>query len=316
MTESKIDWTEHGQCWAATGWIDKGCLSPKEIWAKWGSRINCVNGGHEFGTTETPEHWQMCIQMKKVTYRRAMHMIFPLGLNYCKPQYKADSPAKQFKCQQVYCEKEGIEYQSFGEYKMSKQELAHESKRASHRLVDDIKDGMDYHDAWDEHPYTMMHSYRAAMEAVRMFHPEITHGFYELKDFNREPITDWSKSIVLHGAAGIGKTQYALAHFKSALMVSNRQDLGKFNKKKHDGIVFDDMSFNGNEEWTREEQLHLVENELPKTFNIKFGHATIPGGTKKIFTTNMQNIFIIGDAAIDRRMRWIMNLTDLRISTN
>ncbi len=311
MKETK--WTDQGKCWAITGWVEKGCLSPKEVWDKWGSRINCVSGGHEFGTKTKAEHWQMCIQMKNNIFRREMQKIFPVKLNYCMPQYEAKDVQKQFECQQVYCEKEGIEYQSFGEYKMSRKEKEDIAKSARKRLFDDIEQGMDYEECWENHRDTMPHYWRAAKEAIRVFNPEITTGFYELKDFNREPITDWSKSIVLHGTAGIGKTQYALAHFKAPLLVSDREDLGKFNKKKHDSIVFDDMSFT---DWTRDEQVFLVENELPKTFNIKFGSARIPGRTKKIFTTNMQNIFIIGDAAIDRRMRWIMNLPDLRIPTD
>ena len=300
-----IDWTEHGKEWAITGYVARGCLSPAGIWGQLKDKIHIVEGGLEHATTTNMEHWQMCIQLKKTIYRRQMNELFQPGVYRTAVQYEHS----WFGAQQQYCKKEGGQWESFGTYVPTQVKKKAENKAARKRLFNDVYDGMDYEDCWENHRETMPHYWRAVQEAIRVYHPDVTTGSFDLDDFTREPITDWSKSIILHGQAGIGKTQYALAHFKSPLLVSDKNDLGQFNKKKHDGIVFDDMNFN---DWSREEQLHIVEQEVPKSIRILYGTKRIPAHTKKIFTTNMQNIFIIGDGAIDRRCRWVMNLEDLR----
>ena len=48
-------------------------------------------------------------------------------------------------------------------------------------------------------------------------------------------------------------------------------------------IIFDDISLNSK---TREEKIHFFDLENTSHVNVKFGYATIPGGTPRIFTTN------------------------------
>ncbi len=296
------DWTEHGREWVVTGWVDKGCLSPSGIWEKWGSKLCIVEGGLELATTTKTKHWQMHLQMKRSIYRRQLGEILTPG------KYWFETQKFPWAKNTAYCKKDG-KFETFDEYEITQDKKKDITKMARKRLFDDIYAGMDYEDCWENHRETMPQYWRAAREAIRVFHPDVTTGSFDMDDFTRPPITDWSKSVILHGQAGIGKTQYALAHFKSPLLVSDKNDLGQFNTRKHDGIVFDDMTF---VDWTREEQLHIVEQEVPKSIRILYGTKRIPAHTKKIFTTNMQNIFIIGDGAIDRRCRWVMNLEDLR----
>ena len=55
-------------------------------------------------------------------------------------------------------------------------------------------------------------------------------------DFN-VPLETNFRVLIVRGKAGTGKTQYALAHFESALLVSHMDDLRNFDKERHDGIV-------------------------------------------------------------------------------
>lgn len=54
--------------------------------------------------------------------------------------------------------------------------------------------------------------------------------------------TDFSKLIIMKGKAGIGKTQFARAHFKRPLTCDQNDDLKNFSPQ-YDGIVLDDLSF-------------------------------------------------------------------------
>lgn len=94
-------------------------------------------------------------------------------------------------------------------------------------------------------------------------------------DLDEHPVV----SIV--GPSGIGKTQYAKAHFKNPLLVRHIDDLKNFTD--HDGIVFDDMDFT---HWPPTSQIHLTDVEENSSINVKYGTALIPRGTKRIFTCN------------------------------
>lgn len=64
----------------------------------------------------------------------------------------------------------------------------------------------------------------------------------EKDTFKRPFETDFSRLIIMKGKAGIGKTQYARAHFKKPLTADQNDDLKNFSPD-FDGIVLDDLSF-------------------------------------------------------------------------
>lgn len=101
--------------------------------------------------------------------------------------------------------------------------------------------------------------------------------------------------VVLIGPTGIGKTQYAKAHFKNPLFVRHIDDLRNFSD--HDGIIFDDMDFL---HWPVSTQIHITDIEESSSINIKYGSATIPAGTKRIFTRNYYPFH--EDPAVERRV--------------
>ncbi len=156
---------------------------------------------------------------------------------------------------------------------------------------------------WMLYHGTMSTRYRAAYEMMSVLGSNNDVAQYKLESFAWEPITDWSRSIVLWGKSQIGKTQFALAHFKTPLMVSHMDKLGMFDPKLHDGIVFDDMSFL---HLPRTAQIHVVDQNNQRELHIRYTMAHIAANTKKIFTTNeaMGAIFL-DDEAINNRL-WII----------
>lgn len=128
-------------------------------------------------------------------------------------------------------------------------------------------------------------------------------GKYQLNQFTRPPLV-LDRAVLLCGPAGIGKTQYALAHFTKPLVVRHLDDLKKYTPE-YDGLVFDDMSFN---HLPSDTIIFLLDMELDSPIHCRHTNALIPAGTKRIFTHNDYNIFYPEKitperkAAIDRRL--------------
>ncbi len=150
---------------------------------------------------------------------------------------------------------------------------------------------------------------RAHPDYYARYHASIT-ACYNL--FQRKPVValpgpwkwslpdgfTWGRSLVLIGAAGIGKTEWAKSLFTNPLFVTHMDDLKHFDGTWHGGIIFDDMSF---EHLPRQAQIHLVDIDNPRSIHVRYGCAHIPAHVKKVFTTNVENIFT-NDAAINRRV--------------
>jgi len=93
-----------------------------------------------------------------------------------------------------------------------------------------------------------------------------------------------TKSIILTGTTGIGKTTWALSRSpKPALLVSHMDQLKKFNPTIHKSIIFDDMNF---QHLPVTAQIHLVDNDQSRAIHVRYGIVTIPHGITKIFTCN------------------------------
>lgn len=130
---------------------------------------------------------------------------------------------------------------------------------------------------------------RGIKEAKAMLAPKEFKGHYKLddfKDFGWEPVpqeTLRSKTIIFSGKPGIGKTQFALAHFKNPFLCTNTNMLNLFNPKVHDGIVFDDVALNT---FARETRIQYLDLAMDRYVRILYGVALIPKNTPRIFTTN------------------------------
>lgn len=106
-------------------------------------------------------------------------------------------------------------------------------------------------------------------------------------EFNvpKQPLT---KSLLIIGTPESGKTQYALSHFENPLLVSQIDDLQLLEEGGYDGIVFDDMRF---DHWPAEAVIHLLDIECSRSIHNRYVNAFIPAGTKKIFTSNLEDPF-------------------------
>jgi len=102
------------------------------------------------------------------------------------------------------------------------------------------------------------------------------------------PITDWTTSHLVWGKAGSGKTQWALGHFKTPMLVSHIDMLKMFDEDQHDGLVFDDMSFKHLHPGAI---IHLLDINDDRSIHARYDIAPIPKNTKKIFCHNRADIF-------------------------
>jgi len=137
---------------------------------------------------------------------------------------------------------------------------------------------------------------------------------HEIASFSRTALTFNRKSVLLWGPSNTGKTSYALAHFKRPLLVSHI-DVLKTLSPDNDGIVFDDMAF---KHWPVEAVIHLLDYDLPRDINVRYGTVNIPKEVQKVFTHNTKNPFYDEDviqeeqkAAIERRFERIHVLKNL-----
>lgn len=135
------------------------------------------------------------------------------------------------------------------------------------------------------------------------------------EDFTFAPvpgIAKWArntKSLWLEGPSGYGKTEFALSLFERPLLVRHIDALKKLDYERHDGVVFDDMSF---KHWPRESCLHLLDLARDSDINCRYCCATLRAGFPRIFTSNVW-IWPTGDEATLRRMQYIEVKNDIRV---
>lgn len=134
---------------------------------------------------------------------------------------------------------------------------------------------------------------RLAREVIRKDKYRTLAKRFSPTDFN-VPLCDFPEPnkgpqvLYFIGPPKIGKTKFALAHFKSALLVKHIDTLKDFDETIHDGIVFDDMRFN---HWPASGIIALLDSEEVSEINCRYCCAILPPFTKKIFTSNVANIF-------------------------
>ncbi len=239
-------------------------------------------------------HWQAWCQFKQRKRGTGVQKLFPnwhREVVHDVPAMKKYVSKEESRIDDSWCE--------FGEHSEKGKTTAWQDLADSVLVGDATKKTL-----WTDHHSVMSTRYKAAYEMMTILHGANDTADYKLDSFDWDPITDWDKSVILWGESQIGKTQFALAHFAHPLMVSHLDKLTTFDPKTHDGIVFDDMAF---KHLHRGAQIHLTDIANTREIHVRYTYATIPKGTKKIFTTNAYEgrIFDIDDPAIKNRLKII-----------
>lgn len=119
-------------------------------------------------------------------------------------------------------------------------------------------------------------------------------GSYAIDKFNIPPLDLQKCHYHLWGDPDLGKTQYALAHFRHPLHVKHIDWLAKFDPNYHDGVVFSEMTFF---HIPPQQVINLLNRKDPVQFHVRYMVAYIPIGIPMIFTTNEEDIFYQDNAA-------------------
>jgi len=92
-----------------------------------------------------------------------------------------------------------------------------------------------------------------------------------------------SKSLVIVGPAGCGKTSWAKEKApKPALFIRHLDSLRKLNRS-HKSIIFDDLDF---KHLPAHSQKFLVDIDNLAEIHVRFAVASIPAGVQRIFTAH------------------------------
>jgi len=143
--------------------------------------------------------------------------------------------------------------------------------------------------------YCSVHKYQMAKDIWSLAH-EDTSMTIEMGDTIEGVISEkfqrlatrleWNMELTLLivGEAGVGKTTWAKTIMpKPILFVSHLDDLRKFRANYHKSILFDDVSIT---HMPHTAQIHLVDNENPRSIHVRYGTVRIPARTVKVFTCN------------------------------
>lgn len=139
------------------------------------------------------------------------------------------------------------------------------------------------------------------------FHvPTIYKPRYTLDQFCHPPLCFSDKHATLvWGDTNLGKTAFVKAHFKNPLFIRHMDRLKEL-KLEHDAIIFDDMSF---QHLPISTVIYLLDCDDAADIHVRYGVATIPANTVKVFTHNTSNPFYSATAdasqiqAVERRYK-------------
>lgn len=167
------------------------------------------------------------------------------------------------------------------------------------KACDSVAAGASIREMYLQHPTVMVRYSKGIKELHAQLNPRLSKAEFSLSQFPWTPITDWSRSVILYGPPNIGKTAFAKAHFENFLLVSHLEQLKGFIPDVHDGIIFDDMSF---KHLDRNQQIFITDIDEDRAIECRYEPAFVPAKTRKIFTTNVLDIFNLDDEAINRRV--------------
>lgn len=155
-------------------------------------------------------------------------------------------------------------------------------------------------------PYTFLTQNQRIHSTLQSLRPTMNLSMdgSSLNFYKAMPTWDKSKTLIIHGDSGNGKSTLATLLLPKALFISHLDGLGNFMESQHEGIILDDMSFL---HLPREAQIHLVDTAFPRQIHIRYKIVEIPRGTPKIITTNLTPAEVLNfnhDAIKRRTTSW------------
>lgn len=140
----------------------------------------------------------------------------------------------------------------------------------------------------------------AIVDSLRAMNPKTLILKVTLNQFQNLPAVDPTKTLILHGESGVGKSSLAKALLPKALMINHVDQLRGYDPLIHEGVIFDDMNFS---HWPRESHIHVVDVEEDRAIHCRYAYAFLPAGTRRIMTTNLapHQMLMTADTAVARR---------------
>lgn len=183
------------------------------------------------------------------------------------------------------------------------------SKKADKSLIEEAIETGDYDAAMkiieDKDPiYYISNQKKLSVYFASKF-DKSDKGLYDINQFVVSRIHDFKLVHVFIGSTGLGKTQFALSHFKNPLHIRDKEDWRRFSTTT-DGIILDDLDF---PKWSPLTFLKLLDIENPITQNIKYGSVRVPAGIPRIICVNHEELLWPGNiheetrSACMRRMK-------------
>lgn len=283
--------------WLLVGWLHLGAKHPKDIFES--DIMNSLYGQLEVCPDTHKDHYQVFVQFKLAVRHTAVRKHFPAD-GVWRVFYQKFGTADRMAS---YCTKEATRKPGAEPFQFGKELIIERKSTKLALAIVDLEKGHTIQQVALTHKECYVHNH-VGLEKLYGRMQQGTHvPEFKLDSYTWPPITDWSYTHVFHGEAGIGKTEFALAHFKSPLIVRHIDNLRQFDRAVNDGIVFDDMDF---EHLPKSTNINLIDQTLPGSIHIRYGTATIPAHTRKIFTTNNPGGLIFKDQGckwwIDRRI--------------
>lgn len=280
-------------CFTINNWRESDLLDPSP-------EFSYVIQGREVAPTTQTKHLQCFVILSKDQRWTALHARYP---DWQKLEKARKDPWTCYS----YCSKEDPEPHEFGTRPKEPKGTPNADDTFSEALsVSSVEEGCRI--IREGRPRDWCLHGEAIKRNLASSKVEPFKHHYSLKDFTA-PELQLEKATLLVGDTQLGKTHFALAHFKNPLIVSVTDDLKKLSVD-HDGVVFDDMSFTG---WKTGSVIALLDWEIPRSIRVLYGTVKIPAYTKKIFTHNSRDIFYLPETdqsvkdAIDRRIN-IVNI--------
>lgn len=277
-----------------TGWRDKGAKMLPDVWNEHKSKLNYLCGQVE-QTAAGKMHTQFWVEFKERKRPSAVKKLFPADQYHHERIRGTDAENNK------YCTKESTRIDgpwTFGETLHSR----NKAQKEAEEVTDKVADGASEKQLWQEHPVYMVRSHTGIRRMIEVIQAEVVKPKFTLNEFTWQAITDWSTSHVFQGDSGIGKTSFAIAHFETPFFCRDLDNLKNFSPTTHDGIVFDDLA-DALSEVNDDVMVHLLDIDHPSQIKCRYNNATIPSGTRKIFTTNKDAALVFGRTPqIDRRV--------------